>query len=674
VGPKPHLQIEKWLIGENPGVGGNAAFYVQYQNQGEANAEEVTISDTMEGMTYIRDSSGVTPTLEGDNWVWNFGTVEPGDWIGFVVFTEVIASEGEPVRNTAFISTSSLYDEGDPSEKTSTWEGTVAANDTHLNVGKDTWTENPAPGEDFIYHINVCNNGSTGSSTVTLVDTLPDATNFVSWWRGDPGWQFVNQTGQTLELEHTCISANSCSEVYIQVALDSEVQPGEQLINQVEISASNDMETDDNTAEVQHQVGEAYVDIGVDQSFHGGSLVPGGYYRYGVHFNNEGNVAVSAPVELVVTLPEGTNFAGWDTWGYIQVADPIVVDNEVTWQLVGDIIPGYYGTVEVWVDIESETTPGTVLEHLAEIEIQPGEENTENNVSILNEMINNHGPNLRIHKYGGVQGDDFHRLWYQLYVENIGDETVTDVVVSDYFAEGLELEGDLSVNFSEWWDRNLYSDHFDVMLEKLEPGWTMQIDYNMVIPGEDPVEPGLFFENIAEVYPVEEDVNPEDNTVSYMMATGPDMYVNKDLAEGEFLPGEQVTYLLQFGNKHHENAWWWEMAGIAILTDILPDGMSFVSAEMHWCEEMEWCEATPSITGDGQILTWDLYPLGGDQWNEIRLTVEISSDIEGGIELSNELTISSDNSEADVDPYMENNTDTYAETVGFKYFLPLLKN
>jgi len=62
--PAPYLQIETWFIGEgSPGVGGNAAFWVQYRNQGEAPAEDVTITASMVGMTYLRDTSGL-PNLK----------------------------------------------------------------------------------------------------------------------------------------------------------------------------------------------------------------------------------------------------------------------------------------------------------------------------------------------------------------------------------------------------------------------------------------------------------------------------------------------------------------------------------------------------------------------------------------------------------------------------------
>ena len=113
------------------------------------------------------------------------------------------------------------------------------------------------------------------------------------------------------------------------------------------------------------------------------------------------------------------------------------------------------------------------------------------------------------------------------------------------------------------------------------------------------------------------------------------------------------------------------MTGNAIITDILPEGMSYVSAELHWCESTEWCQADPII--DGQILTWNLYPIGRSNWNEIRLTVEIG-DVEQTNPLINEIMIVSDQPLVDVDPYLENNFSFYDPgiVVTFNTFLPLI--
>ena len=256
IGARPYLRIDKGPQFEgNPGEYDQPVFGVRYINQGELPAEDVVITDTMVGMTFVGDNSGLPVTVEPGNQEvsWDLGTVEPGDWITFEVFADIIASVGEYVSNTVEISTSNSYDQGGPEEKISTWEGEVAPNDTHLNVGKWPWTEHPAPDQDFVYTVNVCNDGSTGSSPVTLTDTLPDPTNFVHWWSDDGGWAEIDLSGNPVVFEHAGIPSHSCSEVYIVAQVDGGAIPGDELVNLAEIAATNDLETEDNITEYYHE-------------------------------------------------------------------------------------------------------------------------------------------------------------------------------------------------------------------------------------------------------------------------------------------------------------------------------------------------------------------------------------------------------------------------------------
>ncbi len=122
----------------------------------------------------------------------------------------------------------------------------ATADDTHLNIGKWAWTGNPAPGQDFVWNINICNKGSITSSLVTLTDTLHPATSLVQWWGQNPGWtQVLSDSGQ-LVLSYPAI--RFCEEVYLRVHLDESVAFDTVITNTATFSASNDMESDDNTA------------------------------------------------------------------------------------------------------------------------------------------------------------------------------------------------------------------------------------------------------------------------------------------------------------------------------------------------------------------------------------------------------------------------------------------
>jgi len=83
-------------------------------------------------------------------------------------------------------------------------------------------------------NINVCNNGPTGSTELTLTETLPGAVTLVSWWGREAGWSEFSYTGNVLTLEYPSVPGGNCREVYVKVHLDSDAQLADELINAVE--------------------------------------------------------------------------------------------------------------------------------------------------------------------------------------------------------------------------------------------------------------------------------------------------------------------------------------------------------------------------------------------------------------------------------------------------------
>ena len=662
--PAPRLRIEKWLEGGEPGEGGNVTFRIQYHNEGDADAVNAIITDTfVEGLTYLSDTSGLTKTVNGNQVVWQLGNLAPGDWVNFYVFAHVEATEGEDVINTAVISSDS-FDAGNEEDRTRTWQGTVIANNTHVNVGKGTWTWQPAPGENYVYNINVCNNGPTGSTELTLTETLPSAVTLVSWWGREAGWSEVSYTDNVLTLEYPSIPGFQCREVYVKVHLDSYAQLDDELINAVEISAQNDdAEWQDNESWLQHNVGSPFTDLSVSLGWHGGTLTPGGSYRFGIYFNNGGNVPVDGPLPITLVLPSGVHFGGWNHWDWASfTGEPVVDGNTVTW-LVDDLDPGYYGTIEVVANIDPDVAPGTELIQAVTFEEQAEETDIENNHASLSEIVQDHGPNLRIRKVGGWAGsqEDGQYAWYRLEIENIGDETVETIEIRDDFPADMIFIDSLRVGHNgEWsWDASHLDDHYFIAyLDRLEPGWRSDLNFDTRISWET-LQNGAVYENIASVGPIEDDVNPVDNTASVIYAVGPDIFIQKSLQTGEFLPGETLTYKFDLGIRFGERLLGRNMTGNTIITDTLPQGMTYVTGSAHllWPGQ-DWIPVEPTI--EGQVLTWTLYPLLDDGQDHVLIyDVVLAEEISADNPLINTAVISSSASETDVDPFMENNTSGY---------------
>jgi uncharacterized repeat protein (TIGR01451 family) len=258
--PAPHLGVEKSADGD-PCDGGNFVFEITYWNSGDGAAESVVLTDTLEGMSYLADTSSFSPvtgtTPGGDEYVvWDLGTVPPQEPIQFEVFVQVTAGVSETVINTADIATSNPYDEGEPSEKHSEWGHHVEENDTHLDVEKSASPESPPPGSDFTYVVEVCNDGSTGSSEIVLTDTLELTTTLEYWWADEAGWVEKSSGDDQLVIARPSLAAGECSQVTLKVHVDEGASPDDPLCNIALISADNDIEWDDNVAEYNHAVGD----------------------------------------------------------------------------------------------------------------------------------------------------------------------------------------------------------------------------------------------------------------------------------------------------------------------------------------------------------------------------------------------------------------------------------
>ena len=661
--PAPRLHINKWMEGGEPGEGGNATFNIQYRNEGNASAVNAIITDTLgPGLTYLSDTSGFAKTVDGNEVVWQLGDFAPGDWFNFFVFVHVDGSAGDETFNTVVFSSDSV-DGGMEQDRTSTWQGKIIENETHVNVGKGTWTWLPAAGQNYVYNINVCNNGPTGSTELSLIETLPSAVTLVSWWGREAGWSEVSYTSNILTLEYPSIPGWSCREVYIKVNLDPNAQPNDELVNVVDIFAENDDPNEqDNEAWLSHNVGKPFTDLSISLGWHNGILTPGGQYRFGMYFYNDGNLPVEGPLPITLVLPAGVHFGGWSHWDWANlIGEPVVDGNTITW-LVDDLDPGYYGTIEVIANIDGGITPGMELTQEVTFVVLPEENYVDNNYSSLSVTVQDHGPNLRINKIGHWSGssDDGQFAWYRLEVENVGDQVVENIEIRDDFPVEMTLFNSLRVNHGGQWswdDTHLGEHYFIAYLDRLEPGWRSDVNFDTVVSWED-LPNGATYDNVATIGPSEGDVNPVDNTSNLVLTVGPDLFVQKTLQSGEFLPGKTLSYWLDFGNLMSDRLIGRDTSGNGIITDTLPEGMAYVpgSAYLHlWGQE--WMQVDPMV--NGQELIWTLGPLVFNQKHELFFDVILADEISQGNPLINTVDITTDNPTTDVDPFMENNTSSY---------------
>lgn len=668
--PAPHLRINNWGEGM-PGEGGNYAIHVQYDNGGTGPAENVVITQTVSGLSYISDYAPVdvvTGTLPGGELTlrWDLGTLPPQSSADFYVFFEVEALAGETISSLAEISTTDPYDQGDPSEKESYWEHPVQENDTRLNLGMYPWTDNPAPGESFIWVINVCNNGSTGSSQITLTDYLPDNVSLIRWWGQHGGLTQVSLDTEKLVLTHPTLPSGYCSEVYLDFYVDETVPVGTMLYNAAEIYAENDID-DGNQVEQWLMVGDPFKGIRVDMGWDWGVLVPGGELHYFVLVHNNGNTFIDDDFDLTFSLPENTTFLGSYRNGNPFPPDDIS-DGTLLWKY-SDMRNGFSQRIDIVLKASPHALPGTVLRTRAEVTKLEGEFTWDDNTSEWEETLNGPGPNVRVRKTADWHGvGEGHNAWYQIIVENVGDTEVEHIWLHDEYPPEMQLAG------GPWFDWNQAESYvqeddkhrFAIQFQRMNPGFRQDINFDTIIPGDDPVPFGLTLTNTVYILPPEGDSNPADDQDTAILKTGPDLYVEQSLVDGELLPGEVITLSLKFGNDQPPYTYWWNMEGMLLIEDVMPAGFEYVESYLVECGMGHPCSLPATQIGDH--LSWKFAPFHSGEWNEIFVVMRIPDNTAGVSQFTNSAEVSSDRPQADVEADYENNRSDYVIDVSLPAF------
>lgn len=668
--PVPDLAVDKHGMA-NAAAGGNYVYRISYHNHQDGAASNVQITDTLPaGMTYLTDTSGFPHTVSGSQVVWDVGTVAGNTHGRFEVFVQVDGglAAGTPLTNVVEIMTPEF--DADPGNNSHTWWTTTADPDVQVNVGKYAWTMDPVPGQNMVFAVNACNQGATGSSAVTLSDTLPPSLTLRSWWGQHPGWTEAISEAHRLVLRHPSLPGGWCGEVYVRARLDAAIAPDAVITNSAWITASNDLNPDDNETQWEGRVGLApHTNLHVEKSWFWGSLVPGGSLNYEFGYGNSGNVPV-AGVLITETLPAHTRFVrAWRVTADRQMpATPAVVaDGYVVWDL-GVLENGYSGILGVEIRVDNDLAPGALLTHTAEISLQPFEDSDFDNRAVWVDVLNGPGPNLRVEKrLAGWPGGN-HFQW-ELRILNMGSAPLEGIWVADVYPISTTNPG---------WSLNhgpLVTATHDVAnhrmvfwLERLVGGETASLNFWADVEDNAVGVRGLTFTNTLTA-PLSGDVYPEDNTDEVIAYSGPDLAIVKELSGGTPRPGELLTYTLRFANIA---LWRWKTEGTVWVTDTLPAGVEFVSAQQRFCDPGVYdCTRDPNRQ-EGQALAWshgDSWH--GGAWNEMVIVARVGS-IAGGDVLTNRAVIASDSAN-DIEPDYANNASEVAVVVaGSREYLPLI--
>lgn len=184
--------------------------YLITVNPGGLVATNVVLTDTLPaGLTYVSDNSGVTPTQNGQQLVWNLGNLTSQRVVSLVA--RVGAGVTGTIVNTATASTGSPdgNQDNNTDSASSTFRVLPASFDGSTKTASATTVQ---VGTVFTYTLTITNSGEVAGS-YTLTDTIPAQLSIVS----APG---MTVNGQTLTASGT-VSAGGQATYMIAVRAES---------------------------------------------------------------------------------------------------------------------------------------------------------------------------------------------------------------------------------------------------------------------------------------------------------------------------------------------------------------------------------------------------------------------------------------------------------------------
>ena len=628
--PVPDLRMEKWAPGSGLSMpGGPVVYGLRYRNDGDQVANAINLSDVLPAKTsYLADSSGLPHTTMGNTISWNPPALDPGESNIFYLVLNSTAVLNDILTNQAEVSVAL---DPIPGNNTATANVTVAAGQPNLFVGTNPNPVDPAAGQTMLWYIDYGNDGPVASGSVIMTDTLPAGTTVVDWW--SEGfynlWEEESRTGGRLVLSVPSIPGNWRDRITVRLSLGAGLTPGTQLINTVEIATAQDTDPANNDdTYLWSRVGVPRSDVSVTKTLNWGTFVPGGQVSYFLNVINQGNV--SSNVTLTDLFPLGTTFGS--SWLVVlpsrQSFPPDTVNaSQAVWNL-GTLQPGESIQIEVRLTIDATATTGGPVSNCAEVSIPGGDSRPSNDSSCHFEVLQPAGPNLQVDKMCWWNATNL--IQCQVTFLNVGTTVLQDLVFTDALPTNTSFTGD-------WWHyfwqpitltHNPAANQIVWQIAELQPAWSSQLNYVVVVDPAIAGDQGLAFENVVSA-PVAGDVNPDDNQATGVAYTGPDLYATKRVSGGVVEPGGLLTFTIEFGNL---NVWPWETDpnyGVAVV-DTLPAGVTYVSS------------TTPTPpTVAGQELQWQFDALAALTTQQFQVVVRLPDPLPLDTVLVNEVEVMS---------------------------------
>ena len=523
------------------------------QNSGSQDASGVVITETVPtGSTFLPPSSTIgwscaNGGIAGSLCTYNLSTVSAGASIAIDFAIQTDAT----INQATLVNTATVADDGTggtdptPLNNTSTDTDNIIG-DPNLAVVKDDLLTIANPGQTLPYSITVTNVGNVVSTGISVVDTIPVETNFVS--ASNSGT--YNPTGRTVSWNISSLSPGQSQILTTNILVNTLIKKGvDDLTNVVTVSDDGvhgiDTNLTNNTAsDIDYM--QAAPDLEIIKTSNQTAAYPNQSFVYNLNYANIGNQEASGVV-IHEVVPDNTTFLSADSSSGWSCSNGAVAGTTCNFT-IGDLLATQNGLIKFAIKLNSTVAAGiselTNTVTLFDDGTNGNEPITANNQSTFTVPI----PKVDLEIIKTVDKTSVklqEELTYGFTYRNLGPDIATQVLMSDLLPSGFQFisayQGStpITVQLSDGGNGRTLIQY---QLGDLQPGFegTLQVKTKIINPTAGQIENQVTIQS-REVDP--EISNNRSSAFVTVVIPGQETTFNKLVVRtgGEIFPSIMVT-------------------------------------------------------------------------------------------------------------------------------------
>ncbi len=523
----------------------NPATGVQVADALPAGASYVSATSSRSGVTCVGDASGQV--------LCTIGNLAYGEVLTITVVVDVDADQaGATLTNVAQVS--GAQTDPIPGNNVSETQTNVVG-EAKLTIAK-VHLSNPAiAGENLTYSIVVTNSGPSDALAVSITDTLPLSTTYVS------DTDSCVPSGNVLACNLATIPAGTTSTFQVTVKVASGVVTGTTLTNLVELTTTTTVVPGSKITDTETTPVATVADLAIDLTSPP-NVVAGESMTVTANVSNLGPSDAAGTV-VTVTLPPSTTFesvvlpAGWYS--------STVGNNTLILTTTNPFTSGASLSFPIVVAVDPATEPGTQLEFAGVVDSDTPDNDLTNNTDATHTAVLGEA-DLELSKTGPATVTAGETITYTVVITNNGPSTAQSAVLADVAPAGVTVS---SVTVKR---ANGSTQVCGVTCVVGDVAVDEVLTATVVGVVNSGVAADTILTNTANVNSPTYDPKPENNTDDHATTVErlADLVIVKTDSPDPVTPGNSISYQIVVSNLGPSDA-----AGV-VVSDLLPAALSGV--------------------------------------------------------------------------------------------------